>query len=45
MAGLRRRDRRNATGGVPVRHLSLHVDDPEAALALISEEKARAVVD
>ena len=41
-AGLRRRDRRQAAGGVRVRHVSLHVDDPAAARAVINEERARA---
>lgn len=42
-AGLRRRDRKQVPDGVPVRHLSLHVDDPKAALALLDEERARAL--
>jgi hypothetical protein len=42
-AGLRRRARRQAPDGVTIRHLSLHVDDPRAALALLLEERARAL--
>jgi len=41
--GLRRRARKQAPDGVPVRHLSLHVDDPKAALALLDDERARAL--
>jgi hypothetical protein len=41
--GLRRRDRKRAAGDVLVRHLSLHVDDPNAAVSLIREERARVV--
>ena len=40
-AGVRRRDRRRAGGAVRVRHVSLHVDDPEAARALVLAERAR----
>jgi hypothetical protein len=40
--GLRRRDRKHAAGTVRVRHLSLHVDDPDAARVMILEERARA---